>query len=109
MADNQPTLPQNNTQVTPFLLQPAQFPSGILQARMLAATPTQAYGDLYYSDGTNFIRLPAGTSGQVLTAGADGLLTWATPAAPPPPSNEVHSPPQENKPSSAPPQQVQSM
>ena len=34
-------------------------------------------GDMYYHDGTSFVKLPAGTQGQVLTMGASGVPEWA--------------------------------
>lgn len=39
---------------------------------------SQAVGDLAYFDGTDWVRLAAGTEGQVLTM-ASGAPSWATP------------------------------
>ena len=60
------------------LLQDANFPSGIIKGRMLAADITQKAGDMYFinSDGI-FQRLPAGTAGQVLEV-VNGIPTWTT-------------------------------
>lgn len=80
------------------LLHPSNFYPGLLQPTFMAATPTVALGDMYYSqDGVNFIRLPVGangailgvsnkvpayiapgTSGQVLTI-SGGAPVWQTP------------------------------
>lgn len=38
----------------------------------------QATGDLAYFDGTDWVRIPKGTAGQVLTM-VDGVPAWATP------------------------------
>lgn len=40
--------------------------------------PSAAQGDIIYFDGTSWVRMPAGTSGQVLqTAGASAAPAWA--------------------------------
>ena len=39
----------------------------------------QAIGDICYFDGTNWVRLAAGTAGQVLTMNASAAPYWATP------------------------------
>jgi hypothetical protein len=39
----------------------------------------QAIGDICYFDGTNWVRLAAGTAGQVLTMNASAAPSWATP------------------------------
>lgn len=52
-----------------------QIPSGEIKPSHLAATTTQALGDLYYSDGSKFIRLPIGTANQVLTV-VGGVPKW---------------------------------
>ncbi len=75
--------PQDNQDQTNSsgLLHDANFPSGIIKPRMLAADTTQAVGDLYHvNDLGIFERLPLGTSGQILTA-TNGLPSWETPAA----------------------------
>ena len=60
-----------------LLLHPSQFPAGIFQPRMFAATTELALGDLYYSSGgTNFVRLPIGTSGQRLIV-SNGVPSWS--------------------------------
>jgi len=35
-----------------------------------------AVGDILYSNGTNWVKLPAGTTGQVLTMGSGGIPVW---------------------------------
>lgn len=54
---------------------------GSINPRHLAATTDQALGDLYYSDGSKFVRLPKGEDGQVLTM-VNGVLAYVTPAIP---------------------------
>lgn len=61
-----------------YLLNGNQVPSGMITPLMLAATPTVANGDTYYSNGTTFVRLPIGTSNQVLAA-INGVPAWQTP------------------------------
>lgn len=39
---------------------------------------SQAIGDIARFDGTDWVRIPAGTNGQVLTM-VDGVPAWATP------------------------------
>ena len=41
---------------------------------------SDAAGDVLYHNGTNYVRLPKGTDGQVLTL-ASGVPSWATPSA----------------------------
>lgn len=55
-----------------------QIPPGTIKPRHLAAADTMKAGDLYYvgTDGI-FHRLEAGTVGQTLTIGSDGLPHWA--------------------------------
>lgn len=60
-----------------YLLNGNQVPNGMITPLMLAATPTVANGDTYYSNGTTFVRLPVGTSNQVLTTIA-GVPAWQT-------------------------------
>jgi len=62
------------------LLQKWMFPKGIIDPIMLASTPVVANGDLYYSSGSKFVRLPPGTAGQVLTM-VNGVPTWANPSS----------------------------
>jgi hypothetical protein len=45
---------------------------GAIKPKHLAPATRQANGDLYYSDGTNFIRVPIGTTNQVLNATSTG-------------------------------------
>jgi hypothetical protein len=78
--------PTFGTEVTP-LDQPTDQFKRISQADILPAAikPRHLYvngsaGDLYYSDGTNFTRLPVGTANQVLTM-VGGVPTWGTPAS----------------------------
>ncbi len=92
----------NTNQAQPFLINQAQIPHGEIKPLHLAATDTVALGDTYYSDGTNFIRLPVGangsipyisggipvylsqgTSGQVLTSDGAGGLSYTTLPTPP--------------------------
>ena len=49
-----------------------------------ALAPTTTKGDVIASDGTNNVRVPVGTNGQVLTAqsGATSGVAWQTPAVP---------------------------
>lgn len=82
--DNDPKSLSNQDEKQPgaAMLQPWQFPSGIIRPLMLAATPTVAAGDQYYSSANGiFARLPIGTTGQVLTV-SSGLPSWATPTTP---------------------------
>ena len=58
-----------------FIIQQNQIPSGTIKPRHLAATLTMSKGDLYYSDGTNFIKLPIGTTGQTLKV-VNGVPAW---------------------------------
>lgn len=53
------------------------IPPGQIKPRHLVAGANPA-GSLYYSDGTNFVKLSPGTSGQVLTL-TNGVPTFATP------------------------------
>jgi len=69
----------NTNQAQPFLINQAQIPHGEIKPLHLAATDTVANGDMYYSDGTNFVRLPAGSNGQVVTL-ANGVPSYATPS-----------------------------
>lgn len=62
------------------LLQKWMFPKGIIDPIMLASTSVVAKGDLYYSDGSKFIRLAPGSAGQVLTM-VNGVPTWAAPSS----------------------------
>lgn len=99
MNPKDPTQPLQQTFVS--LIHESQIPSGEIKPTHLAATPIQASGDIYYSDGSKFVRLPAGangsvaiissglpsylapgTNGQVITIAA-GAPTYATPAATP--------------------------
>jgi hypothetical protein len=41
------------------------------------AVGDQAKGDIFYSDGNNFIRVPIGTTGQTLKV-QNGIPTWTT-------------------------------
>lgn len=51
------------------------IPPGTVKPRHLGVGE-QAEGDLYYSNGgEGFVRIPAGTEGQVLTM-IDGIPTW---------------------------------
>jgi hypothetical protein len=40
---------------------------------------SEAVGDLVYYNGTDWVRIAAGTEGQVLTMNASGAPAWATP------------------------------
>lgn len=60
-----------------YLIDPKQIIPGTITPLMLSATPTIAAGDLYYSDGAKFIRLPIGTTGQLLNVAA-GVPAWKT-------------------------------
>jgi hypothetical protein len=39
----------------------------------------QTAGDMVYFDGTDYVRIPKGTNGQVLTMNASLVPTWTTP------------------------------
>jgi hypothetical protein len=79
MANNPNQLQTSQPLQQPMpILQKAQFPRGIIDPGMLAATPVQAKGDIYYSNGANFVRLAPGPSGAVLQL-IDGVPTWVTP------------------------------
>jgi hypothetical protein len=67
----------DNQQTNKGFIHPSQIIKGSLTPSMLASTPTQAKGDLYYSDGTRFIRLPIGTVGQTLKV-VNGAPAWVT-------------------------------
>lgn len=79
-ALNSPTsmvvTPQNQQQQG-FLISPQQILPGTITPPMLAATPVLAKGDQYYSNGTTFVRLPIGTTNQVLTTIGD-IPAWQT-------------------------------
>lgn len=82
--DNDPKSLSNQDEKQPgvAMLQKWQFPNGIISPLMLAATPTIAKGDQYFTDVNGiFARLPIGTAGQVLTV-SSGLPSWATPTTP---------------------------
>jgi hypothetical protein len=68
----------NNQNTNPNIgfVHPSQIISGSLIPRMFAATPAQAKGDLYYSDGSKFIRLPIGSNGQTLKV-VNGVPAWS--------------------------------
>lgn len=73
---NNPLLPaQKPSQSIARLLHESQFPDGIIKPQMLAATPTRGNGDLYYSNGSTFVRLPVGSNGQKLTV-VNGVPAW---------------------------------
>jgi len=38
-----------------------------------------AIGDILYWDGTDWVSLPAGTSGQILAVGSSGIPEWQDP------------------------------
>lgn len=50
-----------------YLISSNQIQPGTITPLMLAATPTVANGDTYYSNGTTFERLPAGSEGSIQT------------------------------------------
>lgn len=61
------------------LLQPWQFTNGIIRPLMLAATPTVARGDQYYTDVNGiFARLPIGANGSLYTP-SSGVPSWLAP------------------------------
>jgi|ERR1700722_10484754 len=64
-----------------YLLNGNQVPNGMITPLMLAATATIANGDTYYSNGSVFVRLPAGTEGQVATI-TSGVPSWETISVP---------------------------
>jgi hypothetical protein len=67
----------NQQQSIAGLLQEWQFPDGIIKPQMLAASTTQATGDLYYVNSSGiFQKLPIGTVGQKLTV-VGGVPAWA--------------------------------
>lgn len=58
------------------LLQKSQFPKGIIDPIMLAATTVLAKGDIYVSNGTQFVRVSPGNNAEVLTM-VNGFPAWA--------------------------------
>ncbi len=66
---------QNQKPQRQGLIHESQIPPGEIKPQHLAATATMAKGDLYYSDGSKFIRLPIGTNGQTLKV-VNGLPQW---------------------------------
>ena len=50
---------------------------GVIDPRHLVVPTTPANGDMFYSNGTNFEKIPVGTNGQVLKL-VNGIPTWAT-------------------------------
>jgi hypothetical protein len=46
--------------------------------------PSLAAGDITYYNGTNWVRLPIGTGGQILTVSGGGLPVWSASSAPAP-------------------------
>jgi hypothetical protein len=51
---------------------------GAIKPKHLTPSTTQAKGDTYYSDGTNFIKTAIGSASQVLTV-TGSVPTWKTP------------------------------
>lgn len=73
----QPLLPPQQKQTFVGLLHESQFTDGIIKPRMLAASTSQAAGDLYYVNASGiFQKLPIGTAGQKLTV-VSGVPAWA--------------------------------
>lgn len=66
----------SQTTAIPQMIHQSMIPNGEIKPRHLAATSTMTKGDLYYSDGTNFVRIPAGTNGQTLKM-VGGIPTWS--------------------------------
>lgn len=65
----------NNQQASAFLITPAMLTPGIITPRTLAATPEMANGDLYFSTGAVFTRLPIGDEGNFLQV-TNGIPSW---------------------------------
>lgn len=72
--------PKNQNRTSFQLLQKSQFPKGIIDPIMLASTPVLAKGDIYYSNGAQFVRLAPGTDGQVLTM-VNSVPAWTEPSS----------------------------
>lgn len=79
--DNDPKSLSNQDEKQPgvAMLQKWQFPNGIISPLMLAATPTIAKGDQYYTDVNGiFARLPIGANGSLYTP-SSGIPSWLAP------------------------------
>ena len=61
----------------PIIITPGQLKPGVIDPRHLVVPTTPHNGDMFYSDGTNFQKIPVGTNGQVLKL-VNGIPTWAT-------------------------------
>ena len=67
----------NDKQVQGYLISSNQILDGTIAPLMLAATPVIANGDIYYSNGTIFVRLPIGANGTHLIV-SSGVPAWST-------------------------------
>jgi hypothetical protein len=57
-------------------LHQSMFPSGVIKPRHLVASSIIANGDMFYSDGTNFVKIPVGAEGKTLKI-VNGVPAWA--------------------------------
>lgn len=98
----------SNQSTQGYLIDGKQIPQGTITPLMLAATPTIANGDTYYSNGSTFVRLPIGSNGSLpivsggipafLNPGTNGQLlevvngtpAWATVTTPVPTTLSMH-------------------
>jgi len=66
-----------STQIAPLAVDTAQLANNAVSGSKIELG-SDAQGDIMYYDGTNYVRLAAGTSGQVLTTGGSGANpAWA--------------------------------
>jgi len=79
MDNNQNSQGQDNTG-SPTVILSSQIKPGVVDPRNLVVPVNPKNGDLFYSNGTTFVKLSPGTAGQVLTL-TGGVPTWVTPAA----------------------------
>src|SRR5258708_850196 len=66
-----------NTIDKPTLVTSSQIKPGVIFPRHLVVPTNPHNGDLFYSDGTKFVRLSPGSNGQVLKL-ASGVPSWSS-------------------------------
>ncbi len=71
--DNQDN--QNNSNLS-IIIKGGQIKPGVIDPRHLVVPKTPANGDMFYSNGTTFQKLSAGTNGQVLV-NSNGVPLWS--------------------------------
>ena len=61
----------------PIIITPGQLKPGVIDPRHLSVPMSPKNGDMFYSNGTNFVKIPVGTNGQILKL-VNGIPTWAS-------------------------------